>query len=323
MAADGAVQAAFPAWIAPQLASAIDRPPEGPEWVHEAKFDGYRILAFVNENKVRLLTRNRLEWTAKFSGIAESLSRLTVRQCVLDGEVCALDPNGVASFRRLQQSLKQPEQSALVYFVFDILYCDGWDLRNVELIRRKLLLKSFLRAAGKGPSFFAPHSVGSGRDIFALACKEQWEGIVSKAANSRYRSGRSRAWLKSKCIKREEFVIVGFTPYAAGPRQIGALLIGARDRGAKFRYCGKVGTGFSSRDRAELYRLLAGDATPLSAIKTAGAVKNAIWVKPRLAAEVSFTEWTDEGLLRHPSFVGLRLDKKARDVETPIFGGKK
>jgi len=294
--------------------------PEGEDWVHEEKLDGYRIEAVVNGNGCRLYSRNEKDWTARFPQVAEILSALPVQSVVLDGEIVAFDDEGNTSFQRLQQSLDQHELRSVRYHVFDILSLDGADLRGLPLALRRDFLRDVLRAvpAGRdGRAVVRATREFHTRDGNPLehACTLGIEGVVSKRADSTYPVGRSPLWIKSKCSRRQEFAIVGFTDPQGSRDSFGALLIGVYD-GDELRYAGKVGTGFDVATLRTLRERLRTLETPGHDIAhKVGLPRTGVhWVKPTLVAEIVFTEWTSDGLLRHPVFKGLRTDKPARDV---------
>jgi bifunctional non-homologous end joining protein LigD len=307
---------ALPRFAPPQLATLVDQAPEGDEWLHEIKFDGYRILGRLDQGRVRLLSRNDKDWTSRFSTIAAAVARLPARSALLDGEVAVLRPDGTTSFQALQQRLGGDEAAGdLVYMVFDLLHLDGRDLRGAPLEERKAALESLLARAkpAGGPVRYSAHVVGGGGAFLRRACGLGLEGAVSKRRAAPYTSGRSLAWLKAKCLKRQEVVIGGYTEPEGARVGLGALLVGVQD-GAKLHYAGKVGTGFSDADlhalTSRLERLRRRDS-PFAATPRFPRVH---WVEPELVGEVAFTEWTSEGRMRHPSFQGLREDKPARAV---------
>ncbi len=313
---DGARKAPMRDFIEPQLATLVDEAPAGDEWLHEIKYDGYRMLCRIERGACTMFSRNGKEWTAKFPRIAEAAARLPVESAWIDGEVVAADVNGRTSFQALQNAMSRPESTKLVYYAFDLPYLDGYDLTDVPLVERKRLLQSLI---GEGSALvrFSTHFAGGGREVLAEACRLGIEGIVSKLGDSPYRSTRARSWLKVKCEQRQEFVIGGYTDPKGSRSGFGALLLGVYDGHGKLRYCGKVGTGFDETTLAELTAKL----QPLESSKpafvnppTGAEARRSHWVEPKLVGEVSFTEWTDDGTLRHPSFQGLREDKRARDV---------
>ena len=306
-----------PEFIAPQLATLAKEPPEGDEWVHELKFDGYRMLCHLSRGRVRFWSRNRKDWTAKFPNLVKAVEVFPASSVILDGEVVIVDKAGRSSFQDLQQSMRKSGTAAFVFQIFDLIYLDGYDLTAAPLLQRKLLLETLLASIkGKSPLRFSEHVEGNGKEFFAQACEYKIEGIVSKLADSPYQSTRNRNWLKAKCIKRQEFVIAGYTPSKNDFPGFGALILGVYEK-SKLVYAGRVGTGFSIKYRVELQKKLAqiSQATmPFSIKPKDPGLRDAHWAKPLLIAEVAFTEWTADGLIRHPSFQGLREDKKAGDV---------
>jgi bifunctional non-homologous end joining protein LigD len=323
----GARPAALPTFVAPQLATLVERAPADDEWIHEMKFDGYRILARLDQGRVRLLSRNGRDWTGHFARVAEAAASLPARQAMLDGEVAVLLPDGTTSFQALQNALSGGAEGELVYMLFDLVHLDGSDLTGARLEDRKMALARLLGQADPGQRLlrFSDHVIGSGPEFFAQACRLGLEGIIAKRRGSPYRSGRRQDWLKVKCMKRQEVVIGGYTDPEGSRIGIGALLAGVHEDG-RLVYAGKVGTGFSERvlrDLTKRLRGLAQAACPFEPCPT--GVGRAHWVKPELVAEVTFSEWTADGRMRHPSFQGLREDKPADQVvrERPasIAGG--
>jgi bifunctional non-homologous end joining protein LigD len=300
-----------------ELATLADAPPEGDQWLHETKFDGYRLLAFCSNGEVRLQTRNGNDWTHKFPSIHATASKLKANTAVLDMEAVVLDRSGKSSFQAMQQALGDGGNlQSIQAYAFDLLHLDGKDLTGEALTSRKRILKKILKKSRDDRYLhYSDHMAGPGAEIFAKSCAMGLEGIVSKLANSPYRAGRQNDWLKSKCIKRQEFVIMGYTAARAGPRAIGALHLGYYQNG-QIKYAGKVGTGFGMQDAQGLYARLAklGAKTPAAAGIPRSMLKGAHWVRPALLCEVSFTEWTEEGHIRHPSFQGLREDKNPQEV---------
>jgi bifunctional non-homologous end joining protein LigD len=319
--APGARRAALPEFLAPQLATLVSEAPPGEEWLHEMKFDGYRILCRLQRGRARLLSRNGKDWTDRLPAVAEAAERLPASQALLDGEAAVLLPNGTTSFQALQNLMSGTGSGHLVYYVFDLLHLDGYDLAGVALESRKDVLRALLEAADvPSPLRYSEHVRGSGPDFYAQACQLSLEGVVCKRRDAVYRSGRSRDWLKVKCLEEQEVVIGGFTPPRGSRVGVGALLVGFYDDRGRLRYAGKVGTGFTDATLRDLERRLTRLEQPEPPFeeRPPGASK-ARWVRPELVAEVSFTEWTSDGRLRHPSFQGLREDKRPRDVvrETP------
>lgn len=294
-----------------QLATLADVPPAGQDWVHEVKYDGYRCLLAKAGDRVAAFTRRGNDWTAAFRGLADAASAIPARSAAIDGEVVALDDKGMPSFSKLQKAIKGGGE--LVFFAFDLLELDGADLTSRPLLERKAKLKPLIAAVGE-PLLYSDHIHGDGEQVLATICKFGGEGIVSKRADAKYLGRRSTAWLKIKCIKRQEFVIGGWSRSDKG-RGFASLLLGTYEDG-KLRYAGRVGTGFDRATIAEVGARLA----PLRSEKPAfddlprEARRGAHWVKPELVAEVAFAEITPDGLLRHASFVALRDDKPAREV---------
>ncbi len=296
--------------LAPELASLVKEPPEGDAWLHEVKLDGYRILARLAHGEVTLHSRNAKDWTERLPAIARAVRRLDCKSAVLDGEVVALREGGVSDFQRLQSSLGG-ESADLVYFVFDLLELDGRDVRGEPLEHRKDMLAKLV--AKKGVVRLAAHVLGGGAKVFAQACELGLEGIVSKRRDAPYRGGRGRDWLKIKCALRQEFVIVGWTDPKRSRELFGALLLAVR-AGKRLEYVGKVGTGFSSESLASLAPKLRALAAKGSPLPRAPRDRGVHWVLPKLVCEVSYGSMTDDGMLRHASFQGLRQDKPATDV---------
>jgi bifunctional non-homologous end joining protein LigD len=313
---DGARRGALPKKPLPQLATPVTRPPEGPGWLFEPKLDGYRVLCRIEDGDVAVLTRRGNDWTQEFAAIAAAARSLPCRTAILDGEAVVYDSHGVTSFQRLQNALKS-EGAAIVLVAFDLTHLDGWDLARVPLIERKRLLERLLE--GAPPAIrYGEHVTESGTKFLAAACKLGLEGIVAKRATDPYRQERTRSWLKVKCLKRQEFVVVGFTDPGGSRTAFGALLVATRDDSrAPLRYAGKVGTGFDERTLKALYarlRPLERRQPPVEKASARGVGRGVHWVEPQLVAEIAYTEWTSDGRLRHPIYVGLREDKTADEV---------
>lgn len=317
----GLIKTPFPNSISPQLATLVDKPPEGSEWIHEIKFDGYRILAFKNGASTFLKSRNNKDWTKDLQPIANALNQLPFKQIIFDGEVVVVDAEGRSDFQLLQNALKNIEHAPLIYFIFDLLYFEGYDLRGLPLIERKDILKNSLNA--EMPYLhFSNHILGEGKKLFDYSCNSGLEGIISKRLESTYLSKRSKGWLKVKCLKRQEFVVGGYAPPKGSRSHFGSLFLGVFDEKGDLNFTGNVGTGFNARTLNEVYQLLLqnkAESNPFTS--TPPGFTRAHWVHPNLVCEVEFTEWTKEGHLRHPSFKGMRLDKKAREVvrESELF----
>jgi bifunctional non-homologous end joining protein LigD len=310
----------LPSFIPPQLAYQNDEPIDQSGWIHELKLDGYRIQARKSGSKVELLTRTGLDWTHRMPAIAAEIAALPAESAILDGEVVVLEENGSTSFAQLQAAFREGEKHMLTYFVFDLLHCDGCNLRNAGLVERKKLLDQILQISPQShPDVrFSEHMENNGSEIFHHACSLRAEGIVSKQAAGKHISGRSRSWLKIKCAYDQEFVIGGFTLPSNGSHGVGALLLGyyAKGKLGNLIYAGRTGTGFTQkthrmlRDQLEKLRI---KRSPFDAMP-AKARSGAIWVKPKLVAQVSFATWTHDKLVRQAAFKGLREDKPAKDV---------
>jgi bifunctional non-homologous end joining protein LigD len=322
--APGAKRARLPEFIEPQLATLSPEAPGDDDWLHEIKLDGYRILARIENGQARLLSRRGLDWTSRLPSLASALGKLPVESGLLDGEVVVLRANGVSDFQRLQNSMEAGRDVDCTYFAFDAPFLGGHDLRGVPLSERKRLLKAVIVALKNTRVIFGDHVQGNGPQFFERACKLGLEGIVSKRASGLYTSGRGKSWLKVKCLLEQEFVVGGFSEPAGSRRHFGALLLGVREDGV-LRYAGKVGTGFTQASLAEL----AGRLAPLEQKQApfdnppSGAERKGVhWVRPELVAQVAYVERTQDGLIRHASFQGLREDKAAEDVhlETPEAG---
>jgi bifunctional non-homologous end joining protein LigD len=313
---EDARKADLPALIKPQLATLTDRPPAGEDWLMEIKFDGYRALCRLDGHRTKLYTRAGNDWTAKWRTVSEAARRLPARQAWLDGEIVAVDRRGAVSFQLLQNMDTEPRTARLVYYIFDLLYLDGYDLRRVPLIRRKELLRSLLAGTDNEVLRFSDHLSGDAGTIFKQACEQGLEGLIAKRAGAAYISQRSRSWLKVKCIKRQEFVIGGYTDPGGGRTGFGALLLGVQgDHG--LRYAGRVGTGFDAAalDRLSgLFQGLRADKPPFINPPAGREAAGVRWLKPQLVAEVKFAQWTQDGIIRHSAFIGLCNDKRPREV---------
>ena len=311
----GARPAKLPAMVAPMLTTLVPRAPAGEEWIHEIKYDGYRMVCRVDGGKARLYSRNGKDWTSSFQSVADDLAKLPVRSAWIDGEVVVLDAAGRSSFQALQNALSAGSAS-LSFFAFDLIHVDGHDFRRVALVERKRLLREIV-GGGVGIVRVGPEVRGHGDEFFRQACSLSLEGAVCKRADSLYHDGaRTRDWVKVKCSRRQEMVIGGFTDPQGARTGFGALMLGVYENG-KLRYAGKVGTGFDDSTLRELHRLLVQrkqDKPPFANPPRGFEARGAHWVKPDLVAEIAFTEWSNDGALRHPSFQGLRKDKKAGDV---------
>ena len=304
-----------PSFISPQLATLVTTPPQGDNWVHEIKFDGYRLLARLEEGKVTLNTRAHNDWTHKFKNMASEISQLNADNALLDGEIVSMADDGTMSFHGLQDALSNGHSERLHYYVFDLLYLNGKDTRDQSLLERKEALKNLLK---KAPLHihYSEHFNEPGSKVLDHACHIALEGIISKRADAAYHSGRNELWLKSKCSKEQEIVVGGYILQPKHPDLLGALLTGYYEK-SNLIFSGKVGTGFSHEEGKLILKKLKKLKRPLSPFKAVPTLskKGALWVDPQLVAQVHFAEWTPDGHMRHPSFIGLREDKPAREVQ--------
>ena len=305
-----------PAFRDLQLATLVDHVPTGSRWLHEIKYDGYRTLIAVGGGAARAYTRSGLDWSERYPAILAEAMELDVSSALIDGEAVVVQADGRSSFQALQAALKDDAQS-IMFYAFDLLQLDGEDLIDLPLEQRKKKLAALL--AGRNDHLlYSDHVAGRGEELFERMCKSGLEGVVSKRADSRYAGTRTGTWVKTKCTRRQEFVLIGWIPSDKG-REFRSLLLGTHE-GGKLRYAGKVGTGFSGALREELMAKmvpLEQDEPTVSAPRS--QVRGAHWIKPKLVAEIAFAEFTEAkgvagGALRHPSFLGLRGDKKAESV---------
>ncbi|HMJ50695.1 MAG TPA: non-homologous end-joining DNA ligase [Polyangiaceae bacterium] len=310
-------KAPFPAHTEIQLATLVDAVPVGDEWVHEIKLDGYRLIAELRSGGVKLKTRGDQDWTARFPRLVEALEGIDVETAIFDGEVVVLDEHGVSDFQLLQNALSAGARQSPHYFVFDLLYLDGHDLRQLPLVERKKRLRVVLGPSTKSKSaiHYCDHVIGRGEVFYTQACELGLEGVVSKRGDRPHFAGRTREWVKTKCSRQQEFVIGGYTDPAGSRQNLGALLLGVHENG-RLVYAGKVGTGFSQASLAQIHQRLeplGRDDSPFDDVPRADQ-RGVHWVKPALVAEVRFTSFTQDGRLRHPTFRGLRDDKRPEEV---------
>jgi bifunctional non-homologous end joining protein LigD len=309
----------MPHWIPPMLATLTEERFSREGWIFEPKFDGERALVFRTGGEVRILSRNQNLLNEKYPELVTAWEAQKSDSFIADGEIVAFDGE-VTSFSKLQQRMQvrhpSPELRKNVpisFYAFDLLYLDDHDLRRVPLLERKQLLRKAFHF--KEPLRFTEHRETEGEAYYREACDRHWEGIIAKNAESMYVSGRSREWLKFKCVNEQEFVVVGYTDPEGQRVGFGALLVGYYDHG-KLRYAGKVGTGYDNETLRRLRSQLAKLETRANTMVDANVRGSGVhWVEPKLVAQIGFAEWTNDGKLRHPRFLGLRDDKDPKDVK--------
>jgi bifunctional non-homologous end joining protein LigD len=306
---------AAPPFVEPELATLNAEVPRGDAWLHELKYDGYRIEARKAGDDITLFSRSGLDWTVRFPAIAKALETLPCESALIDGEAAYVLPSGITDFKSLQEHIDTPD-SAIRYFAFDLLFLDGKDLRKEPLIKRKERLRELMAAKGVSDFLiYSDHVVGLGPEFYEKASAAHLEGIMSKRVDAPYRSGRGKDWRKIKCLHAQEFVIGGYARSEVRGKPFSSLLLGTYD-GGTLVYAGKVGTGFNAADfknLAKRFKPLTRKTSPFAEVPAAER-KDAVWLDPELVCAVHFTEWTRDGRLRHPSFQGLREDKPARAV---------
>jgi bifunctional non-homologous end joining protein LigD len=313
----------LPDWVKPQLTKLVNDPPEGSEWLHEIKFDGYRMHARLDRGTVRLLTRTGLDWTHKYPAIASAVSSLEARQAYLDGELCGVRPDGTTSFSLIQTASDAGDDGALVFFLFDLLHLDGDAIGSRPLWERKERLHDLLSQISPLLQF-SDHQIGHGPAFYEHACDLKLEGIISKRAEAPYAPGNRGLWLKVKCLNREEFVVVGWTDPEGTRPWLGALLLAYYDPEGRLVYAGRVGTGIDHAELERLWHRLQPLATPNMPLDVPPPRTNRFgaplvlsrvhWVRPELVAEVKYLTWTEDNLLRQVVYEGLRKDKPAVEV---------
>ena len=304
----------LPSWIPPQLCQPVETAPSGPQWLHEIKLDGFRMAARIDRGRVQLLTRTGLDWS--------DITKVRVENAYLDGELCGVGHDGLPSFSLTQAASDGERGMRIVYYAFDCLHLDGRDTASLPLIERKALVQALV--AGIPGLQFNDHETGDGELIRKHACQLGFEGVVSKTIDAPYAPGNRGLWRKSKCLNRQEFVVVGWTDPEGSRPDLGALLLGYYSDGGKLIYAGRVGTGMPDKVLADLRRRLeplARTSSPLSAppprktrFGSPLVLSRVHWVEPTLVAEITYLTWTGDGLLRQTVYVGLRSDKPAREV---------
>ncbi|MDT2024541.1 non-homologous end-joining DNA ligase [Methylocella sp. CPCC 101449] len=312
--------APLPKFVKPQLAKLAAAAPEGDGWVYEPKLDGYRIAARIDGKNIQLLTRTGLDWSSKYPAAVQALSKINAKAAYIDGELCAVDEDGLPNFNLMQNA--HVGEANLIYYAFDLLHLNGEDLRPLPLLKRKQLLPPLI--ARKNGLHFNQHFGGPGADFLAASCKIGLEGVVAKRTTAGYMTNdRSGSWIKVKCTKRQEFIVVGWTDPEGSRVGFGALLLGYYDDDGKLQFAGRVGTGFDDKSLISILKQLkplAVKKMPLAKLpKITGRGKplrpaTTHWIKPKLVAEVNYMTWDKEGLLRAASYVGIRNDKCPQEV---------
>lgn len=304
----------MPTEIDPMLATLVDKPFDDPHWIFEVKWDGYRVLTFIQNKSYNLISRNQRSFNEEFPSIIKELKRLKVSEAILDGEVVILDAKGKSDFQ-LMQNFRSNQSGHLAYYVFDLLYLNGHDITSLPLLQRKLLLKELLAPLKSETIRFSDHVQEKGIDFFNVAIKHRFEGILAKDSRSPYVMRRSPYWQKIKTHSRQEMVIGGFTAPQGARKKFGALLVDVYENG-ELIYTGHVGGGFNQKSLNEVYNQLQPIVQNSSPFKKAPKPNTAVtWVSTKLVCEVAFSEWTKEGIMRQPIFKGMRIDKSAEEVK--------
>jgi len=316
----GAVPAKLPLSLSPQLATLVEEPPRGKGWIYEVKFDGYRILARIDGDDIRLFTRNGNDWTPRMKSLRDEIAALGIASGWLDGEIVVLDAKGNPDFQALQNAFDSSATEDIVFFAFDLPYFGGYDLRRAPCIERRALLETIFESNPSARLRFSAHFEADAAQLLESACRKGLEGLIGKRADAPYVSKRSSAWIKLKCTRRQEFVIGGYTDPKGSRAGFGSLLLGIHDAEGKLRYAGNVGTGFDQKLLRLLKEKLAALETDTPPFADKPRDVKGHWVKPKLVAEVAFTEWTGDGRVRHPVFHGLRTDKDPHTItrEAPL-----
>jgi len=319
-ALSAAVKQSLPEKIEVQLATLTQEAPAGDEWLHEIKFDGYRMICRIDGKKIKFISRNDQDWTARLESLSNAVRELPVKQAIIDGEVVVMKVDGTTDFQALQNAFRDGRGEDLRYYVFDLLYLDGKSLLPVPLEQRKNVLERLVAALAPNSSIhYSEHVIGTGVEFQKAACRSGLEGSIAKLRNQPYRPGRGYDWLKVKCAHHEEFVIGGYTDPGGSRAGFGALLMGYYDAHHKLHYAGKVGTGFDQRELRSLHKRLQALEVKKSPfvdrVEKVGGIRTAHWIEPTLVAQISYGSRTRDGILRHASYAGLREDKPAEDVK--------
>lgn len=310
---EGAKPSPLPDVLSPQLATLVDKVPANADWIYEIKLDGYRILARIEGPEIKLFTRNGQDWTSKLKDLVPAIGALGIESGWLDGELVIIGGNGLPDFGALQAAFDSSRMEAIHYYVFDLPFYAGFDLREAKLADRRVLLAQIVGRSATEQIRFSEDFKAPGRNIYASACRLGLEGIMGKNKDSVYVSGRTRSWIKLKCTKQQEFVLVGYTESKARKEELKAVLLGFFDEFGRLRYAGRVGTGFDNLTAAKLKQRLDSLSMESSPLYDPPNIE-ARWVRPEMAAEIAFSGWTKEGKVRHPAFRGLRDDKPTKDI---------
>ena len=312
-----------PKWIKPQLTRLIEEAPAGRDWLHEIKYDGYRMHARLDNGRIQLLTRTGLDWSHRYRYTIDALKALPVKTAYIDGELCALRKDGVSSFSRLQAAMDRGHTDDLIFFAFDLLFLQGQDTAGLPLVQRKERLQSLFRKPIPGLRY-SDHVIGDGPRFLKHACDLALEGVISKRLDRPYAPGDRGLWVKSKCLNREEFVVVGWTDPEGSRAHIGALLLGYYTEDGRLHYAGRAGTGMNAAELKRLYGVLKPLATPKmpldepppreSRFGSPLQLSRVHWVRPAIVVEVTYLTWTEDGLLRQVSYQGQREDKPANQM---------